>query len=189
MDEPFVCIFDFNEFSKKNPIVEACIERTKSLFNNVHVYNEHELMGLIMKLPHSKYHFEKGHWSFVGDQLRLYLATQHENFLYVDADVYIKRLSNIKPNMIGEAGNEGTFFWKVGNNEFVNHYLQWYFDHPDCEKPNIFCHQDGFFDMKVDRSTHTCYHFHSFELQKFKIETLPECLRAPFAEQLKITRL
>lgn len=112
--------FIFNGY-ENNPIVKMCIEKQPR-----HILTEKELLPIIQKLKHSKWAYENKKWSFVGDELRLYLASQSDDFLYIDADVVVENIEDIKMNCCPPNLNNGTFFRANRNTEWVRYYLDIY---------------------------------------------------------------
>ena len=123
-------IFNFNDYLK-NPIADYCISAYKSKT----IYTLNDLMDIIQNLKHSRQSLENNRLSFVGDQLRLYLASLEDNFLYVDADCYIpeeemKTILQYK-NCTGYCKklkqiNNGTFFHSDKDCRFNKYYLELY---------------------------------------------------------------
>ena len=65
----------------ENPIANFCISK----YEHKKIYTLDDVMPDIQKLKHSKYVLEHNcGMSLLGDQLRLYLASKQDNFLYVD---------------------------------------------------------------------------------------------------------
>jgi hypothetical protein len=92
-------------------------------------------MDIIQKLKHSKWALENKEMSYIGDQLRLYLATLEDDFLYIDADCYIpdKELQLILKyknctdyNKKSKYINNGTFFHSDKDCRFNKYYLELY---------------------------------------------------------------
>lgn len=113
----------------ENPIANFCISK----YEHKRIYSLDELMPDIQKLKHSKYVLEHNcGMSLLGDQLRLYLASKQDNFLYVDADCYIPDFSEILSHKnctyYDDFGriNNGTFFYSQHDCDFNNYYLNLY---------------------------------------------------------------
>ena len=119
--------FLFNGY-ENNPIVRMCLEKQPR-----HILTEKELLPIIRTLKHSKWAYENNKWSFVGDELRLYLATQSEDFCYIDADVIIENPEDILMDHCPANLNNGTFFRANKNTEWCKYYLDIY------ESKNIKC--------------------------------------------------
>lgn len=105
-------IFNFFDYLK-NPIADFCVSNYKSKM----IYTIDDLLPEIQKLNHSRWALGKGCKSYIGDQLRLKLATENDDFFYADADVFIPNLSDITKHknctdFIPEQNiiNNGTFF-------------------------------------------------------------------------------
>ena len=112
--------FIFNGY-ENNPIVKMCLEKQPR-----HILTEKDLLPYIMKLRHSKWAWENKMYSYVGDELRLYLASQSDDFLYIDADVVIENIDDIKMDCCPKDKNNGTFFRANRNTEWVKYYLNIY---------------------------------------------------------------
>ena len=121
-------IFNFYDYLK-NPIADFCVSKYPSKT----ILTLDDVLPDIQKLRHSKWALENDKRSYIGDQLRLYLASKQDNFLYVDADCFIPDFTEILANknctdFIPEQGiiNNGTFFYTDKNCEFNNYYLNLY---------------------------------------------------------------
>lgn len=121
-------IFNFYDYLK-NPIADFCVSKYPSKT----ILTLDDVLSDIQKLRHSKWALENDKRSYIGDQLRLYLASKQDNFLYVDADCFIPDFTEILANknctdFIPEQGiiNNGTFFYTDKNCEFNNYYLNLY---------------------------------------------------------------
>lgn len=119
--------FLFNGY-ENNPIVRMCLEKQPR-----RILTEKELLPIIRILKHSNWAYENNKWSFVGDELRLYLATQSEDFCYIDADVVIENPEDILMDHCPVNLNNGTFFRANKNTEWCKYYLDIY------ESRNIKC--------------------------------------------------
>lgn len=122
--------FDFFDYGK-NPIAEFCISKNK----DIKVYTLDDMMPYIQQLPHSKKCLDLGVKISIGNQLRLYLSTLEDDFLYVDADCFLPENSiaeikkykncvyyNPKLNKI----ENGTFFHSDKDCKFNKFYLEKY---------------------------------------------------------------
>jgi hypothetical protein len=122
--------FDFFDYCK-NPIAEFCTSKNK----DIKIYTLDDMMPYIQKLPHSKKCLDLGVKISIGNQLRLYLSTLEDDFLYVDADCFLPESSideiekykncvyyNAKYNKI----ENGTFFHSDKDCEFNKFYLEKY---------------------------------------------------------------
>ena len=98
-----------------------CLERTPR-----HVLTEKELLPIIMKLRHSRWAYENKLWSYVGDELRLYLALQSDDFIYIDADCTVENPKQIKMDCCPPDLNNGTFFRANRNTAWVKYYFNLY---------------------------------------------------------------
>lgn len=120
-------IFNFYDYLK-NPIADFCV----SQYRNKNVLTLDDLMPEIQKLKHSKWALDNNLRSYIGDQLRLKLALENNDFLYIDADAYIPDLSIIlkNKNCTDYADvkkiNNGTFFYSDKNCRFNSYYFNIY---------------------------------------------------------------
>ena len=122
--------FDFFDYSK-NPIAAYCISHNK----DIKVYTLDDMMPYIEKLPHSKKCLDLGVKISIGNQLRLYLSTLEDDFLYVDADCFlpessieeIKKYKNcVYYNQRFDKIENGTFFHSDKDCKFNKFYLEKY---------------------------------------------------------------
>ncbi len=146
--------FDFFDYCK-NPIAEFCISKNK----DIKVYTLEDMMPYIQQLPHSKKCLDLGVKISIGNQLRLYLSTLEDNFLYVDADCFlpessieeIKKHKNcVYYNPRFDKIENGTFFHSDKDCEFNKFYLEKYNElgnEPIFRRINIFKE----YPYKVDR--------------------------------------
>ena len=121
-------IFNFNDYLK-NPIADFCVSK----YPNKTIYTLDNFTDLIQKLRYSKFALENNKRQSVGDQIRLYLATQQDDFLYLDADCYIPDFTEILANKnctefipSVKKINNGTFFYTDKSCEFNKYYLNLY---------------------------------------------------------------
>lgn len=146
--------FDFFDYCK-NPIAEFCISKNK----DIKVYTLEDMMPYIQQLPHSKKCLDLGVKISIGNQLRLYLSTLEDDFLYVDADCFlpessieeIKKYKNcVYYNPRFDKIENGTFFHSDKDCEFNKFYLERYNElgnEPIFRRVNIFKE----YPYKVDR--------------------------------------
>lgn len=139
-----ITIFNFFNYLD-NPIADFCVSK----YEHKTIYTIDDLMPEIQKLKHSKWALENNKRSYIGDQLRLYLASKQDNFLYVDADCFIPDFSKIIENKnctdyepAEGVINNGTFFYSDHNCKFNNYYLELYSKLPDCF--NKYCNAEIF---------------------------------------------
>lgn len=137
--------FDFFDYGK-NPIADFCIKNNKDL----KVYTLDDMMPYIEKLPHSKKCLDLGVKLSIGNQLRLYLSTLEDDFLYVDADCFLPEssLAEIKSykncvyyNPTFDKIENGTFFHSDKDCRFNKFYLEKYNEiaaQPGLKRSNIF---------------------------------------------------
>ena len=111
--------FDFNGY-ENNPIVRMCLKTPR------HILTEKELLPTIMKLRHSRWAYENKLGSYVGDELRLYLALQSDDFIYIDADCTVENPQQIKMDCCPPNLNNGTFFRANRNTAWVKYYYNLY---------------------------------------------------------------
>ena len=112
--------FLFNGY-ENNPIVKKCIE-----IQPRQILTLSDLLPIIKTLKHSRWAYENQLWSFVGDELRLYLASISDDFIYIDGDVTIENPEDIKIDCVPPNLNNGTFFRANKNTEWVKYYLNLY---------------------------------------------------------------
>ena len=120
--------FDFFDYGK-NPIAAYCISHNK----DIKVYTLDDMMPYIEKLPHSKKCLDLGVKISIGNQLRLYLSTLEDDFLYIDADCFlpessieeIKKYKNcVYYNQKFDKIENGTFFHSNKDCRFNSFYLE-----------------------------------------------------------------
>ena len=120
--------FDFFDYGK-NPIAAYCISHNK----DIKVYTLDDMMPYIEKLPHSKKCLDLGVKISIGNQLRLYLSTLEDDFLYIDADCFlpessieeIKKYKNcVYYNQRFDKIENGTFFHSDKDCRFNRFYLE-----------------------------------------------------------------
>ena len=112
--------FVFNGY-ENNPIVRMCLEKQPRT-----ILTEKELLPIIQTLRHSKWAYENKEFSFASDELRLYLASQSDDFLCIDADAVVENIDDIKMDCCPKNLNNGTFFRANKNTEWVKYYLELY---------------------------------------------------------------
>lgn len=115
-----VVSFCFNGY-ENNPIVKMCLAKCPR-----RTLTEQDLIPIIQKLKHSKWCWDNQYWSFVGDELRLYLAAHSDDFIYIDADVVINNPEDIKMDCCPPDKNNGSFFRANKNTTWVKYYLDIY---------------------------------------------------------------
>ena len=131
-----VTIFDFNNFSK-NPIVKYCIDS----YSDKQILTEKDVMPEIQKLKHSKWALDNKRWSFVGDELRLYLSTQSDDFIYVDADCRVLNIDELNMNKCciepGGELNDGSFFRADKNTKWTQELVNLYETMPEKDYTQV----------------------------------------------------
>lgn len=123
--------FVFNGY-ENNPIVKMCLEKQPR-----HILTEKDLLPIIQKLRHSKWAWDNKQWNFVGDELRLYLASQSDDFLYIDADAIIENPEDIKMDHCPANFNNGTFFRANKDTAWVKYYLDVYENNDIGQQTNM----------------------------------------------------
>ena len=128
-------IFNFYDYLK-NPIANFCVSKYPSKT----ILTLDDVLSDVQKLKHSKWALENNKRSYIGDQLRLYLASQNDDFLYADADCFIPDFTEILANknctdFVQELKiiNNGTFFYTDKNCEFNRYYLDLYETIPESD--------------------------------------------------------
>ena len=128
MNKPnIICINNYQE----NPIVKFCLEK----YPEKNIITEKEIRECLPYCKHSKWAFENQKWNFVGDQVRLFLAMQSDDFTYVDGDSWVRNLDNLKMGSLclendGKT-NDGSYFRANKDTEWVKHYYEVYNNLPE----------------------------------------------------------
>ena len=124
-----ICINHYEE----NPIVQFCLDKYKSK----NIITEKEIRECLPYCKHSKWAFENQRWNFVGDQIRLFLAMQSNDFTYVDGDSWVRNLDLLKMNSVclenDNSINDGSYFRANKDTEWVKHYYDIYNKIPESE--------------------------------------------------------
>ena len=119
-------IFNFNNYIEKNPIAQFCVEK----YPEKTILTEKDLHDEIMSLKHSKWAYEKGLYNFVGDELRLYLSTLSDDFVYVDGDCWVRNLEKLKMDSccLEKDGNvnDGSYFRANKDTKWTKHWVDVY---------------------------------------------------------------
>lgn len=121
--------FNFYNYLK-NPIADFCFKQQKSAV----VYTLEDINKFIENLPFTEKMIELGNKDMIGDEFRLYLASQSDDFLYLDLDCFIPQdvLLEIKniDNCVAFHDNRiietGTFFHSNKDCDFIHFYLSKY---------------------------------------------------------------
>lgn len=128
MNKPnIICINNYQE----NPIVKFCLEK----YPEKNIITEKEIRECLPYCKHSKWAFENQRWNFAGDQVRLFLAMQSDDFTYVDGDSWVRNLDNLKMGSLclendGKT-NDGSYFRANKDTEWVKHYYEVYNNLPE----------------------------------------------------------
>lgn len=86
-------------------------------------------MADIMKLRHSRFCYENNLRVRIGNELRLYYATQSDDFIYVDADSLVENIQDLKMNMTCRSPygfNEGSYFRANKDTDWCRFYVNVY---------------------------------------------------------------
>jgi len=126
-----ITLFNFYDYLK-NPIADFCCSKYKS----PKIYTLDDIQPFAKNLKHLQAALDgKMPPSYIGDQLRLYLSTLYDDFLYVDADCFIPEqcmkeiLSHKNCTAYEKQGNwinNGTFFHSDHDCRFNHYYLDIY---------------------------------------------------------------
>ena len=145
----------FNFFNYiENPLASFCAKQNK----NLTIYSLEDMMPYIQDLPNSRACLKVGKKKSIGNQLRLYLSTLEDNFLYVDLDVFLpeESISEIEKyencvyyNKSLKKIENGTFFHSNKNCRFNKFYLDKYSEFTsNILSPNIFGRYPYELDLK-----------------------------------------
>lgn len=138
-----ITIFNFNHFDQ-NPIVQYCLDSYK----DKQVLTEKDVKDIIPHLKHSKWALENKKWSFVGDELRLYLSTLSDDFTYVDADCRVLNIDELNMNKCclepDGVTNDGSFFRANNKTQWTKQLVEIYETMPekDYETVNYILHKE-----------------------------------------------
>jgi len=117
--------FNFFDYHN-NPIVRWIM----GMYNDVQVLTIEDCLPDIMKLRHSRLSYEQNKRSFIGDELRLFYASQAKDFVYVDSDCLVYQIEKLKMHHVCQDArgrtNDGSFFRANAETEWVQHYLRVY---------------------------------------------------------------
>lgn len=128
MNKPnIICINKYQE----NPIVKFCLDK----YPEKNIITEKEVRECLPYCKHSKWAYENQRWNFVGDQIRLFLAMQSDDFTYVDGDSWVRNLDDLKMGSLclendGKT-NDGSYFRANKDTEWVKHYYEVYNNLPE----------------------------------------------------------
>lgn len=130
---------------EENPIVQYCRDQIRKAGYDSEILQLKDLP--IEKCNHSKMVLEKlGNTSYVGDQLRLWLGMNTDDFFYCDADCALYKPELIKPNTVACDGdldngkpriNEGAFFYDCKD------WCRYYFDIYQKNAKDLIYWKDG----------------------------------------------
>ena len=123
---PKVTIFNFYDYLK-NPMAIYCVNQYK----DKQILTLDDVKPYIDKCSHSKHCIERGDSkSYIGDQVRLLMGSEIDDFCYVDADCIINDLDKIKKDTIAvDCSSDGTF--RLQNGTFfygLKDFNKYYYD-------------------------------------------------------------
>ena len=114
---------------EKNPFVIYCLSKMKEQEGvDTELIQLKDLGDYVERCNHSKEFLEKfGNVSYVTDQVRLLLGMEKPDFCYLDADAFVKNISNVPPNTLGtEAGRVNNGALQKGAKEWCEFYYNIY---------------------------------------------------------------
>lgn len=159
-------IFNFNNYIEQNPVAQFCVEK----YPEKTILTEKDLHDEIMSLKHSKWAYENGQWGFVGDELRLYLSTISDDFIYIDGDSWVRDLNRLKMNCccLEQDGhkNDGSFFRANKNTKWTKHYLDVYENNDIGATVNYEVHEKFPTNIQTQRLDYTHYYTSFFRRLK-----------------------
>lgn len=116
MSDIDVVILNLNNYLSKPFIRVITKHNLKELEGaRIHIIDNNNIKEFIPKLKQAKWVLDNNYISsYLGDELRLYLATQYKNYLYLDADIFISRnyilkAANDPRELIIPGGYDNTF--------------------------------------------------------------------------------
>ena len=126
------------------------------------ILTEKDLLPYIMNLRHSKWAWENKLYNYVGDELRLYLASISDDFLYIDADVVVENIKDIKMDCCPRNKNNGTYFRANKNTEWVKYYLDIYETEEIGKATNMMVFDRYPYPIPLQNDIKYCHYFTSF---------------------------
>lgn len=83
--------FNFNNYLENNPIAQECVNSWKRVMPNakIKIWTLDDVMDIVNKYKFSKLAYENNLGSYIGDTVRVHLATNTETFLYMDLDTFL----------------------------------------------------------------------------------------------------
>jgi hypothetical protein len=84
--------FNFNNYLENNPVIQACVESWKKVMPEakIKLWTLDEVKDIAEKYNFSKIAMANDDLgSYIGDPVRIYLATHNKYFLYLDLDTFI----------------------------------------------------------------------------------------------------
>lgn len=131
--------FNFFNYLENHPIAQACVDSWKKLmpYAKIKIWTLDELMPIIEKYGFTKFAYDKGHYTFLGDVARIHLSMQNPDFLYLDLDTFmIQDCSNLLhldaftvgfPSDTGKLRcNYGCVYWQRKSSELSFKFIQKY---------------------------------------------------------------
>lgn len=111
-----VVIINLNNYLSK-PFIRVITKHNLNELEGakIHIIDNNNINEFIPKLKQTKWVSDNKYYtSYLGDELRLYLATQYKNYLYLDADTFISRdyilkAANDPRELIIPGGYDNTF--------------------------------------------------------------------------------
>ena len=162
-----ITIFNFNNFIEKNPIAQFCLEKNQG---DKQILTEKDLKDEIMSLKHSKWAYENNKWSFVGDELRLYLSTLSNDFTYIDGDCWVRDIEKLKMNSccVERDGNinDGSYFRANKDTEWTKKWIDVYEKEDIKDMINYTMHSKYPVDIQVQHLNYTHYYLSMFSRLK-----------------------
>lgn len=158
MTPTIICFNDYQE----NPIVQFCLSKYKSY----NLLTQKDIINEINACKHSKWAFENHKWQFVGDELRLHLALQSNDFVYVDADSWVRNLDDLKMNSVCLEGdgniNDGSYFRGNKNTDWIKYYYDIYEKEDIKDIVNYDLHKKYPFTFPTQKLNYTHYYLSWF---------------------------
>lgn len=161
-----VNIFNFNNFIEKNPLVQWVVDK----YPEKTILTEKDLHDEIMSLKHAKWAYENQKWSFMGDELRLYLSTISDDFTYCDADSWVRDLEKLKMHSCCiEADrniNDGSYFRANKDTKWTKYWLNVYETENVKDMINYEMHMKYPTEIPVQHLNYTHYYLSMFSRLK-----------------------